>query len=245
MAGLQLGARSQTFQAARHRCRHQRWQGRTENLRPAQRRTRNAAKRAGRQTADRADSTTTTPASTCLRSGERGLGRDVDCPNYVVISGCQLAEGGEYAAVTRPSTPCAPAPEWIYDMIGKGYERPERDEAPAVELNQPHNIERTVDYLKEIPPAIEGEGGDDCTYCAAAWCHSHGAVSEDVCLELMAEVSTRAASRLGIMMSWRQRSPTPIATPKQQRAAERRRPSSPAKCRRWMPSCRAGALACG
>ena len=119
--------------------------------------------------------------------GERGLGRDVDCPNYVVISGCQLAEGGEYAAVTRPSTPCAPAPEWIYDMIGKGYERPERDEAPAVELNQPHNIERTVDYLKEIPPAIEGEGGDDCTYRAAAWCHSHGAVSEDVCLELMAE----------------------------------------------------------
>lgn len=119
--------------------------------------------------------------------GERGLGRDIDCPNYVLIPGCRLVEGGEYAAVTRPGTPCAPAPEWIYNVIGRGYERPERDEVPAVELNQLHNIKRTLDYLKEIPPAIEGEGGDHCTYRAAAWCHSHGAVSEDVCLELMAE----------------------------------------------------------
>ena len=119
--------------------------------------------------------------------GERGLGRDVDCPNYVLIAGCRLADGGEYASVTASGTPCAPAPAWVYDVIGKRYERPERDEVPAVELNQPHNIERTVDYLKEISPAIEGEGGDDCTYRAAAWCHSHGAVSEDVCFELMAE----------------------------------------------------------
>jgi hypothetical protein len=119
--------------------------------------------------------------------GERGLGRDVDCPNYVLVPGCRLAGGGEYASVTAPGTACAPVPEWIYEVIGERYERPKRDEVPAVELNQPHNIERTADYLKEIPPAIEGEGGDDCTYRAAAWCHSHGAVTEDVCLELMAE----------------------------------------------------------
>jgi hypothetical protein len=119
--------------------------------------------------------------------GERGLGRDVDCPNYVLIPGCRLAEGGEYTLVTAPGAPCAPAPEWVYNVIGKRYERPARDEAPAVELNQPHNILRTTEHLKNLLPAIEGEGGDDCTYRAAAWCHSDGAVTEDVCLELMAE----------------------------------------------------------
>lgn len=119
--------------------------------------------------------------------GERGLGRDVDSPNYVLIAGCRLAGGGEYASSTEPGTPCAPVPEWVYEVLGKGYDRPERDEVPAVELNQPHNIERTADHLKNLPPAIEGEGGDDCTYRVAAWCHSHGAVTEEVCLELMAE----------------------------------------------------------
>ena len=119
--------------------------------------------------------------------GERGLGRDVDCPNYVLIPGCRLAEGGEYLAVTAPGAPCAPVPAWVYEVTSKCYERPERDEVPAVELNQPHNIERTIDHLKNLPPAIEGEAGDDCTYRAAAWCHSDGAVTEDLCLELMAE----------------------------------------------------------
>ena len=152
--------------------------------------------------------------------GERGLGRDVDCPNYVLIPGCRLAEGGEYLAVTAPGAPCAPVPAWVYEVTSKCYERPERDEVPAVELNQPHNIERTIDHLKNLPPAIEGEAGDDCTYRAAAWCHSDGAVTEDLCLELMPSISTRDARRLGNMMRWRRRSLMLIATPRQQRAVE-------------------------
>ena len=41
--------------------------------------------------------------------GARGLGRDIDCPNYVLIPGCRLPDGGDSTAVTAPGVPCGPA----------------------------------------------------------------------------------------------------------------------------------------
>jgi hypothetical protein len=41
-----------------------------------------------------------------LALGARGLGRDIDCPNYVLIPGCRLAEDGDSTAVTAPGVRC-------------------------------------------------------------------------------------------------------------------------------------------
>lgn len=45
----------------------------------------------------------------------RGLGQDIDSPNYVLIAGSTLADGTSYKQ--EDDTPTAPAPEWFYKVI--------------------------------------------------------------------------------------------------------------------------------
>jgi hypothetical protein len=120
--------------------------------------------------------------------GKRGLGEDIDCPNYTLLPGSETAAG---AYVPANDLPIAPAPDWIYEMLGERHaaELPaSRNAVAAIELDQPHNIQWCRDYINEdAPPAIEGQNGDMTTLHVAMVLRDRG-LSQDTCFGLMDEL---------------------------------------------------------
>lgn len=56
----------------------------------------------------------------------------------------------------------AEAPEWITTKLAG--QREAHAAAEAVTPDAPHNVDRAKAYLDASPAAVEGQGGDDCTY---------------------------------------------------------------------------------
>jgi hypothetical protein len=118
--------------------------------------------------------------------GENGIGKDIDCPNYVLIPGCQLADGSSYTTDGADAVLC---PQWIYDTIKSSKTKSRITDAGeiVVELDQPANITWAIDYLQnDAAPAIAGDGGEFITYKVAATLKDNG-ISPTLTLDLMLE----------------------------------------------------------
>jgi hypothetical protein len=123
-----------------------------------------------------------------LALGKNGFGQGMDSPNYVLLPGCGLKSGGKYELID--DYPIADAPAWFYehylrDKGDKSNEPP--TEEPVIDLDQQHNIDWAIHYLKhDAPPAIEGQGGEFTTLKVAAELRDHG-IGEVTALDLMNE----------------------------------------------------------
>jgi hypothetical protein len=92
--------------------------------------------------------------------GENGIGKDVDCPNYLLIPGCTFDDGTSY---TTNGLDAAPCPQWLYDTIKSSKTKSRITDAGeiVVELDQQSNIDLAIDFLKnDAEPSIQGSGGD-------------------------------------------------------------------------------------
>lgn len=126
--------------------------------------------------------------------GKAGFGKDIDTPNYVVIPGMEVETGGKYEEVGNVQL--VPAPQWFYEheLLGRAKQKKQNkalalaDTSTAViDMDQPHNIEWAIHYLRnDAPPSISGEGGEATTFKVAATLREHG-ISETQALELMLE----------------------------------------------------------
>jgi hypothetical protein len=116
--------------------------------------------------------------------GENGFGRDIDCPNYVLIPGCTLRDGTSYVAINELSA--VAAPRWFYDVLGsRKKETVENAADVVVDLDKSENVEWARDFLQnEAPPAIEGQGGEQQTLKVAMALRDRG-ISEPFAVELM------------------------------------------------------------
>ena len=80
----------------------------------------------------------------------------------------------------------APVPRTIACLLKPAGARRERQSAGlSVSLDEPSSILTAARWLKDTPPAIEGQGGNDATYRVAARLVRDYALSEDVALDLL------------------------------------------------------------
>jgi hypothetical protein len=82
--------------------------------------------------------------------------------------------------------PVAPCPDSLKPYLGTKPERDPDADTPVFEIDKPSSIASAIGFLKNHPPAIEGQGGDVHTYKTAARVRDM-AISEALCLELMLE----------------------------------------------------------
>jgi hypothetical protein len=117
--------------------------------------------------------------------GKLGVGIDVkSAGGYVVAPGSNI-NAGEYAWCNGDQI--AELPSWLEGLIGAPREHKERDEVPAVELDNEAAIAWAERYLPEdAPPAIAFHHGDDTTYKVAARLKGQG-LSEPTALDMMLE----------------------------------------------------------
>lgn len=118
--------------------------------------------------------------------GENGIGKDIDCPNYLLIPGCTFDDGTSYTWNEIEAVRC---PEWIYDIIrtAKTKSRITNAGEIVVEIDQDRNITLAIDYLKEdAEPSIQGSAGDLNLYKAAAYLKDIG-ISQQLGAELLNE----------------------------------------------------------
>jgi hypothetical protein len=83
------------------------------------------------------------------------LGIDVrGVRGYVVGPGCSLGEGKDYTVSNN--VPIAPCPDWLYNefLVKPGVKNPNRDQ-PLVPWDLTPNIQRALNYLETIPPAVQ------------------------------------------------------------------------------------------
>jgi hypothetical protein len=91
-----------------------------------------------------------------------GQGLDVRGWHGYVVGPGSTVPAGEYRAASVLEEPLSPAPAWLEDLFHKS-DRTQHNpvqNAPKVETDQPHQIQRAIDYLKTAEPAVEGAGGD-------------------------------------------------------------------------------------
>ncbi|UDQ87748.1 DUF3987 domain-containing protein [Xanthobacter autotrophicus] len=103
---------------------------------------------------------------------------------FVLLAGAQRPDGSYEIASPAP---IVEAPAELVRLCG---ERRKRDPAatdldPAL-ADHPADIARAVELLRAAPPAVEGQGGDQATYCLALEVYDRG-VSESTALHLMLE----------------------------------------------------------
>src|SRR5581483_10242192 len=118
--------------------------------------------------------------------GERGFGVDIDSPNYTLIPGSSLADGGSYREAPS-SRKVVPAPAWFYDLLRRRADRAEQPQDPVVDLDKPEHVAWAINYLKNhAPVSKQGSNGDNTVLQVAGVLKDHG-ISEDMALALMAE----------------------------------------------------------
>jgi hypothetical protein len=125
---------------------------------------------------------------------QNAFGPDVDCPQYVLVPGSHTVfiEGkqaeGFYTVVDQ--SPIAPAPAWFAEYLQQRVESPGigDNDAPAVDLDDPDNIKRAIDFLTDNPPkSIEGRNGDIALLMVAGALKDLG-ISETKSAELIGEL---------------------------------------------------------
>ncbi|SDI54744.1 MULTISPECIES: bifunctional DNA primase/polymerase [Bradyrhizobium] len=118
--------------------------------------------------------------------GANGLGKDIDCPNYLLIPGCVFDDGTSY---TWNNVEAVRAPAWMYETIraAKTKSRIANAGEVVVELDQDRNIELAIDFLKnDAEPSIQGSLGDFNLFKVAAYLKDIG-ISQQLGAELLNE----------------------------------------------------------
>lgn len=91
-----------------------------------------------------------------------GQGVDLLGPGRYVVAPPSVREGGQYRSLSAKGTPIADAPAWLVDLAR------EPDPTTPVQIEITSDIMRRAKaYLDAVPPAIEGQGGDDHTFIVA------------------------------------------------------------------------------
>ena len=110
----------------------------------------------------------------------------IDFAQYVILPGCMMADGTGYTL--QVDLPIATAPDWFYVEAKRSPDKSDAlEQVPVIDLDKPANVEWAKDYLvKDAPPSIHGEGGEQTTLDVATTLKDHG-ISEAKALELMAE----------------------------------------------------------
>ena len=123
-----------------------------------------------------------------VRQGANVLGPGIDTRSrggYIVGVGSTLP-GGAYGAAYSGSV--YPAPQWLIERCGTDTRRESGVRHDAVAVNPDHANRRAEWYLEhDALPAIQGQGGDQTTFCVAAKLKDMG-VLENTATMLMWEV---------------------------------------------------------
>ncbi len=77
-----------------------------------------------------------------------------------------------------------PLPDWVLELVSAPKQKAPRDEVPACELDTAGAILAAIHYAEMAEPAVEGSGGDDCTFRVACKMRDLG-VSDYTCLEIL------------------------------------------------------------
>lgn len=128
------------------------------------------------------------PAGASFSGGVNRLGRGVDVKtgprNYVVGAGSSFNDK-EY--MPEGDAAIVEAPAWLCDHLAAARDRSEGAPKVVGELDTPAAIESARSYLEHsAPEAVEGSGGNECTYKVACAVKDRG-VSPETALELMLE----------------------------------------------------------
>jgi len=95
--------------------------------------------------------------------GKHGLGEGIDCPNYTLLPGARFKSPDGKVRLYRAdvlSLPVAPAPSWLYEILGEHRAQRAADQSPVVHLDHPANIDRAIKYLHVAKPSRQGDGGE-------------------------------------------------------------------------------------
>jgi hypothetical protein len=111
----------------------------------------------------------------------------IDFAQYVILPGCMKADGTGYTL--QVDLPIATAPDWFYVEAKRSPGKIDvLEQVPVIDLDKPANVDWAKDYLvKDAPPSIQGEGGEQTTLNVATVLKDYG-ISEAKALELMAEL---------------------------------------------------------
>lgn len=116
--------------------------------------------------------------------GKHGFGEGIDSPNYVLVPGSVLADGGNYTVIAN--APIADAPEWFGEYL-KDKVAVEAEQIPVVDLDLPGNIAWAIHYLQhDAPPSIQLKSGEKMLLDIAGVLKDRG-ISEGMAVELIAE----------------------------------------------------------
>jgi hypothetical protein len=119
-------------------------------------------------------------------AGKLGPGLDIKADGgYCVAPGSSHVSGGRYEV--ERALPPAPLPEWLLDLLRPVAALPPAAPRPAFPPASPELLEAAREALVAHGPAIEGEGGDDHTYVAAATLTHNFALTQEEAYSLMAE----------------------------------------------------------
>ena len=116
--------------------------------------------------------------------GKHGFGEGIDSPNYVLLPGSVLADGGNYTVIANALI--AEAPAWFGEYL-KDKVTVEAEQIPAVDLDQPGNIAWAIHYLEhDAPASIQFKSGEKMLLDIAGVLKDRG-ISESTAVELIAE----------------------------------------------------------
>jgi putative DNA primase/helicase len=120
-------------------------------------------------------------------SGNNKFGKDIDCPGFVLIAGCEFA-GKLYKTVSGSKIgKLAAAPAWFAKYLVVT-QQAEAEQIPAIEQDSAVNIEWAKDYLKkDAPPSIQGSNGNTTLLLVAGKLKDRG-ISRDTATELIDEL---------------------------------------------------------
>lgn len=119
-----------------------------------------------------------------MAQGTNKFGLGLDSAGMVPVPGSNALGKGQYRIVKNGVM--AQLPSWLKSMAGEKKTKADREEAPAVDTDLEHNVERAISYLQNAPEAIEGSGGDATAYTVACKVRDFG-LSENMAIELMHE----------------------------------------------------------
>lgn len=122
--------------------------------------------------------------------GKLGPGLDLRGDgNQVLVAPSLHSSGGHYEwmpGLDPWTTPPAPAPQWLLDLM-----RPRVAPAPAPiqrrDVPRTDAVERARAYVARVPPAVEGQGGDNATFSLCSTLARGFDLSDGECLEVLRE----------------------------------------------------------
>lgn len=118
-----------------------------------------------------------------LHTFKLGFRPGLDCPQYVVAPFGVLANGGRYEVID--SSPAAPMPNWLPEVVGIPSESSDADQVPAIGLDQPANIKHAIYHLThDARHSILGRNGEYALLMTAGELKDMG-ISKPLAIELL------------------------------------------------------------